>query len=93
VIQQWNLMNTRRGMRQHPYFCTVGDGRLFTLCGPEAQAADFNPWGGQERQQTGNCLVALGRQRSGGTRCGTKNALSGGTAGCFNNHLPHQLCG
>jgi|GEM_PF-4178494 len=55
------------GLRHQPYYCTVGDGRLFAVLGPEPVL--FDPDNGQrgDVKQPTNYLVALGRQATGGS--------------------------
>src|SRR5207248_2360470 len=55
--------------RQHPYYCTIANDRLFMVYGADAVVRDPNQWvgPGNELKQPSNYVVALGRQRAGGT--------------------------
>lgn len=55
------------GVRHHPHFCTIANERLYFVCGGEPVTMQPNMWPGTEVKQTPNYLVALGRQRSGGS--------------------------
>ena len=54
------------GVRQHPYFCTIANERLFMVSGPEPITVNPQFFQGDQKQPS-NFLVALGRQRNGGT--------------------------
>ena len=68
-VRAFNGQMVGAAARQHPYFCTIANDRLYFAYGADAVVRDPNVWmgPGNELKQPPNYIVALGRQRAGGT--------------------------